>query len=83
MAETLYAFTDIEHGFADGKKLSLAAGDVFNPEGFSDSEIVALIQAGALSRVSPIIVEAPPLTTDDVADIMAPSEETAPTKPTK
>jgi hypothetical protein len=90
MAETLYAFTDINHGYDNGetnalgqpviKTVSFVAGDVFKPDGFTKEQIAGLIEAGALSRVSPVVAEAPPLTVEDADAIAAPVEPTKPTK---
>ena len=67
MAETLYAFTNIIHGNTDGTTIEFTVGDVFDPKGFSKEDIASLISAGAISRVDPIAVEAPPLSVEDVA----------------
>lgn len=81
--ETLYAFTAIEHGYYTGekdangnplvKRCYFAPGDVFDPTGFTKEDIGGLIEAGALSRVSPIVEQIPALTTDDVDDIVVES----------
>lgn len=75
MADTLYAFTDIVHGYVDGdngvKQVRFSAGEEFKADHFTQEEVASLIEHGALSRVDRTAAELPELTTNDAMGIVS------------
>jgi hypothetical protein len=56
--------------------VTMRAGDVFNATGFTEDEVAALIRAGALSKISPIVETVDSVTPEDAAAVVAASKTT-------
>lgn len=70
MADKLYAFTDIDH---NGEKIP--HGTEIDRSKFTKEQLIALVEAGAVSKFNRLEVEQPEIT---VEEILAETTESAP-----
>jgi hypothetical protein len=69
--ETLFAFTDIDHGMADGRSVYYKAGEQIDTKLFTVDELKSLVTAGAVSRFDRTLLETPEITVEDIDSLAA------------